>query len=324
MVYALDPERAGPSAGRTGAKAPSSGDRSWAATPSTSPRPPTGSSRSIRAAAGCSGNTSASRPRASPSTATPAPACTAAWCTPASPTATWWRSTPAPAIWCGPARWPRPPSNTSTWTPRPALLGEDLLLASSYSGGLYALTVGSGDVRWRLRVEGASGVRVIDGRLYFSAPRDGLTALTTTGDVLWRQGLADAGDLTPPFGVGPYLVFSGSRAGLFIVDRERGRLLEIFNPGRGMCAGRHRWAPTAARSTPWPTAARSTRSAQLLSARATRAWHGAGALRPDAGRGRSGGGPARGCACRRPRRGRATRRRSRPRAPGPRSRPPGR
>jgi outer membrane protein assembly factor BamB len=119
----------------------------------------------------------------------------------------------------------------------PALFGEDLLLASSYSGGLYALTTSSGDVRWRLGVEGASSVRVIDGRLYFSAPRDGLTALTPTGDILWRQGLADAGDLTPPFGVGPYLLFSGSRAGLFIVERERGRLLEIFNPGRGMCAG---------------------------------------------------------------------------------------
>ncbi len=119
----------------------------------------------------------------------------------------------------------------------PALFGEDLLLASSYSGGLYALTVGNGDVRWRLGVEGASSVRVIDGRLYFSAPRDGLTALTTSGDILWRQALAEAGDLTPPFGVGPYLLFSGSRAGLFIVDREHGRLLEIFNPGRGMCAG---------------------------------------------------------------------------------------
>jgi outer membrane protein assembly factor BamB len=118
----------------------------------------------------------------------------------------------------------------------PALYGDDLLLASSYSGGLYALTVGNGDVRWRLGVEGASSVRVIDQRLYFSSPRDGLTALTPTGDILWRQALADAGDLTTPFGMGPYLLFSGSRAGLFVVEREHGRLLEIFNPGRGMCA----------------------------------------------------------------------------------------
>jgi outer membrane protein assembly factor BamB len=118
----------------------------------------------------------------------------------------------------------------------PATVGQDLLLASSYSGGLYALSADSGDVRWRLGIEGASGVQVIGDRLYFAAPRDGLTALSLTGDILWRQGLAEAGDLTPPIGVGPLLVFSGSRAGLFFVDRASGKLLEIFNPGRGMCA----------------------------------------------------------------------------------------
>jgi outer membrane protein assembly factor BamB len=118
----------------------------------------------------------------------------------------------------------------------PAVLNGDLVLASSYSGGLYALNATSGDVRWRLNVEGATGVQVIGDRLFFAAPRDGLTAATTSGEVLWRQGLADAGDLTTPFGVGPALVFSGSRSGLFIVDRSNGQLIELFNPGRGMCA----------------------------------------------------------------------------------------
>jgi hypothetical protein len=36
--------------------------------------------------------------------------------------------------------------------------------------------------------------------------------------------------------VGPYLIFSGSRAGLFIVERSSGKLLQLFNPGRGACA----------------------------------------------------------------------------------------
>jgi len=52
------------------------------------------------------------------------------------------------------------------------------------------------------------------------------------GHVVWRQGLTEAGDLTTPVVVGKTLVFSGSRAGLFIVDRETGDLLELFNPGR--------------------------------------------------------------------------------------------
>jgi hypothetical protein len=53
---------------------------------------------------------------------------------------------------------------------------------------------------------------------------------------VWRQGLTAAGDLTRPLVLGRYLVFSGSRAGLFIVDRSTGELLELFNPGQGVCA----------------------------------------------------------------------------------------
>jgi outer membrane protein assembly factor BamB len=112
----------------------------------------------------------------------------------------------------------------------------DLVIASSYSGGLYALRSRDGDLRWRLNIEGASAIRLTDGRLYVAAPREGLAALSPDGQFLWRQGLADAGDLTPPQAVGPYLVFSGCRAGLFIVERSTGKLLQLFNPGRGACA----------------------------------------------------------------------------------------
>jgi hypothetical protein len=54
--------------------------------------------------------------------------------------------------------------------------------------------------------------------------------------VVWRQGLTEAGDLTRPVVVGRYLIFSGSRAGLFVVDRATGELVELFNPGHGVCA----------------------------------------------------------------------------------------
>jgi outer membrane protein assembly factor BamB len=117
----------------------------------------------------------------------------------------------------------------------PAFWGDEVI-ASSYSGGLYALRARDGDVRWRLNIEGASALQLTDGRLYVAAPREGLGALTPDGQFLWRQGLADAGDLTPPITAGPYLVFSGCRAGLFIVERSTGRLLQLFNPGRGACA----------------------------------------------------------------------------------------
>jgi outer membrane protein assembly factor BamB len=117
----------------------------------------------------------------------------------------------------------------------PTIVG-NVIYAASYSGGLYALDARDGTVRWRVGIEGVGAVRVAGRRLYFAAPRQGLHAADLDGHVIWRQGLTQAGDLTSPVVVGPYLVFSGSRAGLFIVDRENGRLLEIFNPGSGVCA----------------------------------------------------------------------------------------
>jgi outer membrane protein assembly factor BamB len=112
----------------------------------------------------------------------------------------------------------------------------DVLFTSSYSGGLYAVDARDGNVRWRLGTEGVGTVTPFGDRLYFAAPRQGLHASDLQGHVVWRQGLTEAGDLTPPVVVGRYLVFSGSRAGLFVVDRENGDLLELFNPGQGICA----------------------------------------------------------------------------------------
>jgi outer membrane protein assembly factor BamB len=117
----------------------------------------------------------------------------------------------------------------------PTLSGEAAYV-SSYSGGLYSLEVRDGSVRWRLSIDGVGPVTLADEHLYFAAPRHGLHAADLDGHVVWRQGLTGAGDLTQPQAVGRYLVFSGSRAGLFVVDRDQGNLLEIFNPGHGICA----------------------------------------------------------------------------------------
>ena len=115
-------------------------------------------------------------------------------------------------------------------------LTKDAAYVSSYSGGLYSLDPRDGSVRWRLGIEGVGDVTADADRLYFVAPRYGLYAAHPDGHVLWRQGLSEAGDLTPPVVVGNYLIFSGSRAGMFVVDRGNGELLEIFNPGQGVCA----------------------------------------------------------------------------------------
>ncbi len=116
------------------------------------------------------------------------------------------------------------------------ILDRETIYAASYSGGVYGLDAKDGAVRWRLATEGAGPLSLIGHQLYFAAPRDGLHAISTDGQILWRQGLSDAGDVTAPLALGRYLVFSGSRGGLFIVDATNGELLEIFDPGQGICA----------------------------------------------------------------------------------------
>jgi outer membrane protein assembly factor BamB len=119
----------------------------------------------------------------------------------------------------------------------PVLDGQTVL-AASYSGGVYALDLKDGATRWRAPIEGVGPLSLIDGRIYFASPRSGLHALSKQdGQILWRQGLPDAGDMTAPQAVGRFLVFSGSRGGLFVVDPASGQLLEVFNPGNGVCAG---------------------------------------------------------------------------------------
>jgi len=118
----------------------------------------------------------------------------------------------------------------------------DKLFAASFSGGVYALRPKDGEVLWHLLMDGTSALTLGAANLYAVSSRDGLAAVSLQGNILWRQGLPDAGDLTVPVEVGPYLVFSGSRQGLFIVERSTGKLLQVFDPARGMCA-----APTVDR-----------------------------------------------------------------------------
>jgi outer membrane protein assembly factor BamB len=117
----------------------------------------------------------------------------------------------------------------------PSIAGDQAYVAS-YSGGLCAVDLQDGAIKWRLPIQGVGDVSATNNRLFFVAPRQGLHAADLQGHVLWRQGLTEAGDLTQPQVIGRYLVFSGSRAGLFIVDRTTGELQEIFNPGHGVCA----------------------------------------------------------------------------------------
>ena len=76
----------------------------------------------------------------------------------------------------------------------PALAG-NLAYVSSYSGGLCAVDLQDGAIKWRLPIQGVGDISVANGRLFFVAPRQGLHSADLEGHVLWRQGLTEAGDL---------------------------------------------------------------------------------------------------------------------------------
>ena len=116
------------------------------------------------------------------------------------------------------------------------VMGAGMLFAASFSGGLYGLSPKDGEVAWHILVDGINALALGADRLYAVSSREGVSALSMQGNVLWRQGLPNAGDLTVAAEIGPYLVFSGSREGLLLLDRLTGKLLQVFDPARGMCA----------------------------------------------------------------------------------------
>jgi len=110
------------------------------------------------------------------------------------------------------------------------------IFVSSYSGGVYALDPKDGSTRWRFDVEGAGSVRVRHGHVYFSAAKLGLHALDLDGHLLWRQALADGGELSAPLLVDRYVLVSSASGGTYVADATTGRLYQFFYQGHGVTA----------------------------------------------------------------------------------------
>lgn len=110
----------------------------------------------------------------------------------------------------------------------------NVVYASSAAGGLFALDAGDGTEKWHLKVAGA-GLLTLDGnRLYLAAANEGLFALEPNGQILWRQGMAHAGDPSRPLIVGDTMLVSASETGLLAIDKHTGQLRQKFDPGPGI------------------------------------------------------------------------------------------
>ncbi len=110
----------------------------------------------------------------------------------------------------------------------------DTLYVSAYATGVYALDPKDGSTKWRFDVEGATSVRARGSRLYFTATKRGLHALDLGGRLLWRQSLAEGGELSAPTLLGRYLLVSSAHGGTYVADARSGHLYQYFSPGHGV------------------------------------------------------------------------------------------
>jgi outer membrane protein assembly factor BamB len=115
------------------------------------------------------------------------------------------------------------------------VLANGLLLVASYAAGVFAISPENGSIRWQYPVEGASGILVHRGKIYFSAPKIGVVALDMAGRLVWRQAIPK-GVPSTPVASGALLFVSGTETGLYAVTARTGRLLQYFNPGHGISA----------------------------------------------------------------------------------------
>ncbi len=115
----------------------------------------------------------------------------------------------------------------------PVVVGDRLFAASS-GGGVFGLDKTTGLVHWRLNVLGVGPLATDGERLYVAAADKGVYAVDLSGNVAWRQGTRGGGEPAQPVIAGDYLLYALSDAGLFIADKETGRVHQYFDPGYGV------------------------------------------------------------------------------------------
>ena len=111
-----------------------------------------------------------------------------------------------------------------------------VVYAASVQGGLYGIQASDGTERWQASIVGVSQVVLDSDRLFVIGAESGLHAVDLSGNVLWRQGFARAGDPGLPVVSGHYLFLTVSEQGLYVIDKRDGQLVQSFLPGNGITA----------------------------------------------------------------------------------------
>ena len=115
----------------------------------------------------------------------------------------------------------------------PVVDGETVYV-SSLAGGLYALDLLDGSVKWRRPdIEKVTGLALDSGILFVSRTPMGISAVDARdGSILWNRRFS-SGVLTTPVVHGDILLVADSEGGLYVVRQGDGELLQQIKTGDG-------------------------------------------------------------------------------------------
>jgi len=113
------------------------------------------------------------------------------------------------------------------------LLVDGRLVVGVFGRGVVCLDPEDLKERWVHPADGPSSFARRDGVIFYSTGDSKVEALRIADSKpVWRFD-AKNGSLTAPVAVGPWLLVTSSEQSLMVLEQSTGRLLQVFNPGKG-------------------------------------------------------------------------------------------
>ena len=107
------------------------------------------------------------------------------------------------------------------------------LITGTFGQGIFSLDPLSLSEQWKYSTEGPSSIEVDDDMLYFTTASSKIVALKAgDGSPKWLFS-AKKGQLSRPVSCGRWLLASSEEYSMIVLERESGKLVQIFNPGKG-------------------------------------------------------------------------------------------
>lgn len=111
---------------------------------------------------------------------------------------------------------------------------KNMIIVSGYDDRIYALNAQTGQLVWNYPAGSYSAVTIVGSDLYASTTDSKIVRLKAdTGEVVWSQG-GVKGLATSSVVYKDFLIYGESQGSLNVIDRNNGKKLAHFEPGRGI------------------------------------------------------------------------------------------